>query len=143
MTGRRRMPYVIHQKGGEVVRSLAFRPYEDVLCVGHSEGVRSIVIPGAGIANVDTFRANPYETKKQRRETEVRSLLEKIPWDTICLSPEDIGMQRTPDPVKVRLPTKEEKKERRPRRQVPREADWETNVQAKKLEAPTKGQSAC
>ena len=40
---------------------IKFIPYEDVLGIGHDMGYSSILVPGAGIANFDTFEANPFE----------------------------------------------------------------------------------
>ena len=53
----------------------------------------SIVIPGSGEANLDSTEhfTNPYMDTKQRRETEVRSLLEKLRPDMIALDPDVIG----------------------------------------------------
>jgi U3 small nucleolar RNA-associated protein 7 len=84
-------PYMTHQIPGTQVSSLAFQPFEDVLSIGHASGVANIVIPGAGEPNFDTFEANPYENAKQRGETEVRSLLEKLRPEMITLDPRAIG----------------------------------------------------
>jgi U3 small nucleolar RNA-associated protein 7 len=84
-------PYMKYQIPGSQVSSLAFRPFEDVLGVGHSTGFQSVVIPGSGEPNFDTYEANPYESAKQRGETEVRALLEKLRPEMITLDPSVIG----------------------------------------------------
>lgn len=76
---------------GAQSESLAFCPYEDVLAIGHSAGISSAIIPGAGEPNFDSYVANPYETLKQRREAEIHRLLDKLPPDTIALDPNTIG----------------------------------------------------
>ncbi|EEF31253.1 WD-repeat protein, putative [Ricinus communis] len=91
---------------GYEIRKVLFRPYEDVLGIGHSMGWSSILTPGSGEPNFDSWLANPFETSKQRREKEVRTLLDKLPPETIMLDPSKIGTVR---PVKKRdKPTKQE-----------------------------------
>ena len=50
-----------------------------------------MMVPGSAEANFDTFEANPYESRKGRREGEVVSLLEKLPPETIMLEPDKIN----------------------------------------------------
>jgi len=86
-------PYMKHQLSGKGVESLRFRPFEDVCGIGHTMGISSIVIPGSGEPNLDSMEhfTNPYMDNKQRREAEVRSLLEKLSPDMIALDPDAIG----------------------------------------------------
>ncbi|KAI3801199.1 hypothetical protein L1987_29303 [Smallanthus sonchifolius] len=87
--------YMIHTMAkGYQVNKVLFRPYEDVLGIGHSNGLSSILIPGSGEPNFDSWVANPYETSKQRREKEVRVLLDKLPPESIMLDPTQIGNLR-------------------------------------------------
>jgi U3 small nucleolar RNA-associated protein 7 len=84
-------PYMNHEVQGGMLHDLAFRPYEDVLGIGHRGGVSSMLVPGAGEANYDSYVANPYATKKQRQEAEVHQLLDKLQPEMIVLDPESIG----------------------------------------------------
>eukprot|EP00746_Dinoflagellata_sp_MGD_P140221 gnl/MRDRNA2_/MRDRNA2_73507_c0_seq2.p1 gnl/MRDRNA2_/MRDRNA2_73507_c0~~gnl/MRDRNA2_/MRDRNA2_73507_c0_seq2.p1 ORF type:complete len:596 (-),score=127.19 gnl/MRDRNA2_/MRDRNA2_73507_c0_seq2:30-1817(-) len=86
-----KMPYMTQEYPGSQVSCTRFRPFEDVCTIGSSGGFHSIVVPGAGFANFDSFEDNPFETKKQRREKEVRSLLEKLQPSTIMVDPGLIG----------------------------------------------------
>lgn len=90
-------PYMAHAMvKGYQIGKVSFRPYEDVLGIGHSKGLSSILVPGSGEPNFDTWVANPYETNKQRREKEVHALLDKLQPETIMLDPKKIGTVRPP-----------------------------------------------
>ncbi|KAL6928436.1 Small subunit (SSU) processome component [Hanseniaspora valbyensis] len=87
----RNTPYMTHMFPGNKVENMKFVPFEDLLSVGHMNGVKNLIIPGAGEANYDALEANPFETAKQRQEQEVRGLLYKLPADSISLDPNVIG----------------------------------------------------
>eukprot|EP00808_Paulinella_micropora_P006803 g63712.t1 len=78
-------PYMCELLAGHTAEQVRFVPYEDVLGVGFTAGYKSLIIPGSGEPNFDSFEANPLETAKQRRERVVHQLLEKI-------KPELIGL---------------------------------------------------
>merc|ERR1712187_76295 len=88
---RPKKPYMTQEYPGKMLGSIRFQPYEDVLCVGHSKGFGTLLVPGAGFANYDSYEANPFETREQRREKEVRDLLDKLQPDSIMLDPNQIG----------------------------------------------------
>mmetsp|Transcript_15152 Transcript_15152/g.40657 ORF Transcript_15152/g.40657 Transcript_15152/m.40657 type:complete len:591 (+) Transcript_15152:182-1954(+) len=84
-------PYLKHTYGGFTVESVHFCPFEDILAVGHTGGISSLLVPGAGEPVFDSRVANPFETKSQRREREVRTLLDKLAPSTIGLSPDFVA----------------------------------------------------
>ena len=94
LTMKVKEPYMKHMIPGKgPVESLRFRPFEDVCGIGHTRGISSIVIPGSGEPNLDSMEhhTNPFMDNRQRREAEVRSLLEKLSPDMIALDPDVIG----------------------------------------------------
>jgi U3 small nucleolar RNA-associated protein 7 len=99
-----------HHIPSSTISSLRFCPFDDILGVGHSSGFTSLIIPGAGEPNFDAREANPYQTNKDRRETEVRSLLDKLQPDMIALEPDFIGGVDT-RPREIRQKDVEEIKE--------------------------------
>lgn len=84
-------PYMRHLVPGESIHQVSFAPFEDILGIGHTGGISSIIVPGAGEANYDALEANPFATKKQRQETQVKQLLDKLQPETILLDPDVIG----------------------------------------------------
>lgn len=87
----RNTPYMSHLFPGNRVNNIQFVPFEDLIGVGHENGVTNLIVPGAGEANYDALEINPFETAKQRQEQEVRTLLNKLPADSIALDPNVIG----------------------------------------------------
>jgi U3 small nucleolar RNA-associated protein 7 len=107
-------PYMSHIEHGSAVESLKFVPFEDVLGIGHEKGISSIVVPGAGEANFDSLEANPYQNKKQRQETEVHSLLDKLQPDMIVLDPSTIGKLTRLSKDQIRQKRQDDKDDQEP-----------------------------
>ncbi|KAI0974926.1 WD40-repeat-containing domain protein [Xylaria arbuscula] len=84
-------PYLTWGGEGRRVERVRWCPLEDVLGIGHDEGFSSIIVPGAGEPNMDVMEINPFETVKERQNTEVRSLLNKLQPEMIALDPTFIG----------------------------------------------------
>lgn len=86
-TTKQDSPYMTHLQPSSAIGGIQFAPYEDFLGVAHQKGYTSLIVPGSGEANFDAFEANPYQSKQQRRTTEIRGLLEKLQPTMISLEP--------------------------------------------------------
>ena len=71
-------PYMQHTLESQSSHSIKFCPYEDLIGIGHTGGFSSIVVPGSGEPNFDSYAANPFQSSGQRKEAEVHSLLDKV-----------------------------------------------------------------
>ena len=81
---RNQSPYLTHQVP-QGVNTVRFCPFEDLLLLGKNNGIGTMLVPGAGSGDFDSLGVNPFETRSQRREGEVRALIEKIRPDMISL----------------------------------------------------------
>ncbi|KAF9055197.1 BING4CT-domain-containing protein [Hymenopellis radicata] len=88
--------YMTHPIPHRPLTSVRFAPFFDILTIGHSAGLSSILVPGAGEPNFDSTEADPFENRKARREKEVKALLDKIQPDMITLDPELVGSLAPP-----------------------------------------------
>ena len=98
-----RKPYLNHFVGGDI-RQVEFCAHEDVLGIGHSKGFSSIIVPGSGDPDMAGLMHNPFESKNQRREREVRMLLDKLQPEMICLDPSELNRVKRQKEVVKELP---------------------------------------
>ena len=70
--------YLTHPIPHRPLTSARFVPFQDILTIGHSAGLSSIIVPGSGEPNFDSREADPFENKKGRSEREVKGLLDKV-----------------------------------------------------------------
>lgn len=92
-------PYLKHELPGNAVASVRFRPFDDILAIGHGKGLSSLITPGAGEPNYDSLEADPFQTKKGRQEAEVHQLLDKLAPGMIALDPTAVGGVDTASPA--------------------------------------------
>lgn len=83
------MPYLRRSLPTGSVESVRFVPYDDVLACGAAEGASFLLVPGAGEPNYDSRVADPYASRKAKREAEVRQLLDKVRPEMISLGGAD------------------------------------------------------
>lgn len=88
--------YMTYCTRGMGVSSLDFCNHEDVLCVGHSNGISNIIVPGCGDPVYDSYEDSPFMSKKAKKEREVRSLLEKVPYELISIESRAGGIHKEP-----------------------------------------------
>ena len=100
-------PYLTHQVP-HGVHTVRFCPFEDILLLGKCNGIGTMLVPGAGSGDFDSLGVNPFETRSQRREGEVRALIEKIRPDMISLpfAINSIGSVADQAPVDDKKPVK-------------------------------------
>lgn len=91
LRSKQQSPYLSHRLVNGTLEDLKFCPYEDVLGLGHSHGMGTILVPGSGEPNFDSYVANPFQSKRERREQEVHQLLDKLQPETIVLDPDYVG----------------------------------------------------
>lgn len=100
--------YLSEYYTGKRVNSVQFMPYDDFLGVGLSDGFSTMITPGAGESNFDSYEANPFEMKRQRQEKEVRMLLDKIQPEMITMDSNFVGNVDTRDPKVIAAEVREE-----------------------------------
>jgi len=83
--------YLTHPLPQRPLTGLQFVPFQDVLTIGHANGLSSVLVPGSGEPQFDSREADPFEGRRARREREVHGLLDKLPADMITLDPEFVG----------------------------------------------------
>jgi U3 small nucleolar RNA-associated protein 7 len=85
-------PYLAHSFATGAAKTVAFAPYEDALAAGTAGGMSTMLVPGSGEPNFDSWVVNPLATLRERRAQEVAQLLDKLQPDTIVLDPERRGV---------------------------------------------------
>lgn len=91
-------PYLTLPLPSLTADTIKFCPFDDVLGVGHSKGLSSLLVPGSGEANFDSAEADVFESHTRRREREVRSVMEKIRPELITMDTNYLGTVREEKP---------------------------------------------
>lgn len=89
---KQQRPYLKHHFVDKQIycSSLKFIDYEDFLGVGTNKGYSQIVVPGSGEPNFDTYEHNLFENKNFKKNSDVKKLLEKIPYSMIAMNSENL-----------------------------------------------------
>ncbi|PNW74954.1 hypothetical protein CHLRE_12g502800v5 [Chlamydomonas reinhardtii] len=130
-------PYLTHHLPEGVLSTFRFVPYEDVLGIGHSAGISTILVPGSGEPNFDTFVANPFQTTKQRQTQEVVQLLDKLQPDTIVLDPDTVGRVRK-EPAEVLQQRRRQEEDANAARMAALRREQENKVKMKGKNKPSR-----
>uniref|UniRef100_A0A7S0WQI7 BING4 C-terminal domain-containing protein n=1 Tax=Chlamydomonas leiostraca TaxID=1034604 RepID=A0A7S0WQI7_9CHLO len=131
-------PYMSHSlPEGDHLSDFQFVPYEDVMGVGSSGGFSTMLVPGAGEPNFDSFVANPYASLRERREAEVAHLLDKLQPETIVLDPDTIGRVRK-EPLEVQKEKQAEAEAANAARRAAQEVRAEARSKMKGKNRPSK-----
>ncbi|KAK2196057.1 bifunctional WD40-repeat-containing domain superfamily/WD repeat-containing protein WDR46-Utp7/WD40 repeat/WD40-YVTN repeat-like-containing domain superfamily/BING4 [Babesia duncani] len=80
--------YLSHALSSQTISGIRFQPYEDVVAIGSSFGVSTLIVPGSGFANFDSMEENPYINDRNRQ---IQRLLDKLPADSITLNKAPLG----------------------------------------------------
>ena len=123
-------PYLQHHCD-TFIKNLDFCNYEDILGIGHASGFSSIIVPGSGEANFDAFESNPFMNTAQKREMEVKKLLDKIQPDLITLDPQKLA-QRYKDPQSI---SQEKEIKKKFKRKISRKSSNKFTKKSKKRKA--------
>ncbi|GAB5593450.1 putative U3 small nucleolar RNA-associated protein 7 [Umbelopsis nana] len=115
---KQQSPYMNHLQPASAIHDLNFVPYDDVLGFGHGKGISSIVVPGSGEPNFDSLESNVFQTKKQRQEMEVHSLLDKLQPHMITLDPTVVGKVDRASKEVIAKQKQEEYDEAHPKEQI-------------------------
>ena len=84
-------PYLNLPLPGLSAHSTAFCPFDDLLAIGHSRGISSLLVPGSGEPNFDSGELDVFESRTRRREREVRGVLDKIRPELITMDTDYLG----------------------------------------------------
>ncbi|CAK85691.1 unnamed protein product (macronuclear) [Paramecium tetraurelia] len=128
LIGDLKTPY-LRYKASSMICDIDFIKHEDYLAMSTFDSYEQTVVPESGEAFFDTYEQPELQNKKQRLETNVRQLLEKLPPESISLQSHRIG---TIDRTSKVIIEKEQK------RQLEEQASRKIKKQKKKMRGRNK-----